>query len=299
MEDPRSQACRTAAFAWLRSVLSTGEEILSRELLRAGFSFEGSNVHLVGPQGIFKPAQITYYPLSITTTTGGPYQDAFDPSGDFLLYRYRGTDPNFHENRRLRDAMRDRIPLIYFHSTVPGRYLAIFPVLIVGDDPASFTFTVAADDLMSISYERDDDEPKIRRGYLTRLVRHRIHQQTFRDRVLSAYRERCSICSLKHSSLLDAAHITPDSDERGEPLVGNGLSLCKLHHAAFDRSMFGIKPTYEIEVRPDILDETDGPMLLHGLQAIDKKRILLPLRQRDRPDPERLEARYELFRSSV
>lgn len=298
MEDPRSQACRMAAFAWLHNVAATGDEILSRDLLETGFIFEGAKVHFVGPQGIFKPSQIAYYPLSITTTTGGPYLDAFDPSGDFLLYRYRGTDPHFHENRRLRDAMRDAIPLIYFHSTRPGRYLAVYPVYIVADDPTKFTFTVAADDTLSLAYERDDEEPQIRRRYATRQVRYRIHQQTFRERVLSAYKERCSVCSLKHSPLLDAAHIIPDVEERGEPIVSNGLSLCKLHHAAFDRLMFAVKPTYEIEVRRDIMEETDGPMLVHGLQAIDGRKILLPGKLRDRPDPERLETRYDLFRSS-
>lgn len=297
IEDPRSQACRMAAFEWLRSRVGTGDDVLSRHLLEAGFDFQGAKVHLIGPQGIFKPAQIDHYPLSITTTTRGPYKDAFDTSGDLLLYRYRGVDPEFHENRRLRDVMRDRVPLVYFHSTMPGRYLAIFPVFIIGDDPANLTFTVAADDILSLQYERDDEEPQIRRGYVTRQVRYRIHQQTFRDRVLSAYQERCSVCSLRHSPLLDAAHITADADEKGEPVVTNGLSLCKLHHAAFDRSMFAIKPTYEIEVRRDILEESDGPMLLHGLQEIHGRDIILPSRLRDRPDRERLEARYDLFRS--
>jgi len=40
---------------------------------------------------------------------------------------------------------------------------------------------------------------------------------------------------LRRQELLDAAHITPDSDAEGEPVVSNGVALCKLHHAAFDR----------------------------------------------------------------
>jgi putative restriction endonuclease len=285
-----------AAFEWLRQQ-ALMSDVLSRRKLEAGFVFQGGRVRLVGPQGIFKPAQIRYYPLSITTTTKGPYEDVFDASGDLLLYRYRGIDPDFHENRRLRDAMRDQIPLIYFHSTVPSTYLAIFPVFIVGDDAKSLTFTVAADDALTLAYERDDDEPEIRRGYVTRQARHRIHQRTFRDRVLRAYSERCSICNLRHSSLLDAAHITADSDDLGEPIVSNGLSLCKLHHAAFDRSMFGVKPNYTISVRRDILEESDGPMLLHGLQKIHGREIMVPTRIRDRPNKDRLNARYKVFQS--
>ena len=43
---------------------------------------------------------------------------------------------------------------------------------------------------------------------------------------------RCALCRLRHQELLDAAHITPDSEAEGEPLVSNGVVLCKLHHAA-------------------------------------------------------------------
>lgn len=295
MEDTQSASCRTAAFEWLNDQARRGDQVFTRDSLARGFPFQNEFVRLVGPQGIFKPSQIRYYPLSITTTTKGPYTDSFDTSGNFLLYSYRGTDPNHHENRRLRDAMQDRIPLIYFYSTVPGHYLAVYPVFIVGDDPAKLTFTVAADDVTQLSYERDDADDTIRRQYVTRLVRQRMHQQSFRDRVLRAYRTQCSICRLRHADLLDAAHITPDADESGEPVVSNGLSLCKIHHAAFDRDYFGIRPDYRIVVRPEILEEKDGPMLIAGLQSIDKAALEVPRRMQDRPDPDRLRRRYEMF----
>jgi putative restriction endonuclease len=296
-EDPTSSACRQAAFEWLRGQVDIGGDVLSRQALSRGFAFHGERVRLVGPQGIFKPAQIRYYPLSITTTSRGPYDDSFAPDGKLLLYRYRGTDPDFHENRRLRDAMQHQVPLIYFHSTFPGDYLAMWPVFIVGDQPKALTFTVAVDDMAQLQHEHDDADDEIRRGYITRVARQRIHQRTFRDRVLAAYREQCTVCHLRHANLLDAAHIIPDTDPEGAPVVSNGLSLCKLHHAAFDRSFFGIRPDYRIEVRGDILEEQDGPILLHGLQEIHHKTIRVPRRQRDRPDPGRLEQRYESFRS--
>ncbi|HNP36970.1 MAG TPA: HNH endonuclease [Woeseiaceae bacterium] len=299
MEDSASAACRTAAFDWLRQQTQQGDDTLSRDMLERGFPYLGDHVRLVGPQGIFKPRQIEYFPLSITTTTKGPYSDSFDPSGDYLLYSYRGNDPDFHENRRLRVAMRDRIPLIYFYSTVPGRYMAIFPVFIVGDDPSRLTFTVAADDPLQLRYERDDTDDRVRRQYVTRQVRQRMHQRSFRDRVLRAYREQCSICRLRHADLLDAAHITPDSDEAGEPIVSNGLSLCKIHHAAFDRDYFGIRPDYRIVVRPEIMEEEDGPMLKAGLQQIDSSQLMLPRSLRERPDPDRLQARYKRFEETA
>lgn len=298
-EDAQSASIRSAAFHWLRSRVDRDGDILLRTELEAGFLYQGEQVRLVGPQGIFKPAPIKYYPLSITTTAKGPYKDAFSPDGEFLMYSYRGTNPNHHENKRLRDAMCDKVPLIYFHSTMPGHYLAIFPAFIVGDDPGRLTFTVAADDVLQLRQQADDVDDKIRRGYITRQVRQRIHQRTFRDRVLAAYQEQCTICHLRHANLLDAAHIVPDADEAGEPVVSNGLSLCKLHHAAYDKAYFGIRPDYQIEVRRDILLENDGPMLRHGLKEIHGAGIILPSKKKDRPDPQRLEQRYEQFRASL
>ena len=58
----------------------------------------------------------------------------------------------------------------------------------------------------------------------------------------------------------DAAHILPDGHPRGEPVVPNGLALCKLHHAAFDGHVLGVRPNLAVELRLDILREPDGPM---------------------------------------
>ena len=95
------------------------------------------------------------------------------------------------------------------------------------------------------------------------------------------------------------ASSTPDSDAEGEPLVSNGVALCKLHHAAFDRFFFAIRPDYVIEVRPSLLQESDGPMLVVGLQRIHGQQIHLPRRPIDLPDPVRLERRYEQFRQAA
>ena len=106
-----------------------------------------------------------------------------------------------------------------------------------------------------------------RRRYTTATVRQRLHQCAFRERVLAAYRQQCAFCRFRHAELLDAAHMLPDTDE-GEPVVANGLALCKLHHAAFDRYFLGVRPDYIVQVRDDLLGETDGPTLVHGIQAL-------------------------------
>jgi putative restriction endonuclease len=285
---------RRAVFDWLTVQRETGE-VLSRSSLE-GFTLEGHRVPLVGPQGIWKPA-VCELPLSIATIVKGPYADSFDDQAGTLRYAYRGTDPGHRDNVGLRRAMAERVPLVYFHAIRPGEYVAAYPVFVVGDDPRTLTFTMQVDDpgeaFLGAVYPSASEDA--RRAYVTRTVRQRLHQVAFRQRVIRAYQERCALCLLRHQELLDAAHITPDVDPEGEPIVSNGVALCKLHHAAFDRLFFAIRPDYLIEVRRSILDEADGPMLLVGLQRIHGERIHLPRRPAERPDPERLDRRYREF----
>ena len=261
---------------------------------------------LIGPQGIFKPQVLHEIPLSIATAPSGPYDDSFTPDG-LLRYKYRGTDPLHRDNVGLREAMKKRVPLVYFHGIVPGKYLAVWPVFIVADDPSHHTFTVAVEDAAYIRLspgERPMQEIRQgttldgRRAYMTRMIKTRLHQQRFRERVIDAYRQQCACCRLRHEELLDAAHIIPDADPEGEPVVPNGIALCKLHHAAFDSNIIGISPEYIMRVKPEILDEADGPMLKHGLQGMEGKSIVVPAKSTLRPDRMLLEKRFELFKKA-
>jgi putative restriction endonuclease len=98
--------------------------------------------------------------------------------------------------------------------------------------------------------------------------------------------------------VLDAAHILPDGHPRGEPVVPNGLALCKLHHAPFDRHFLGVRPDLTVELRPDVLHEPDGPMLKYGLQGFEGARLVVPREPALRPNREFLEERYGMFRKA-
>jgi putative restriction endonuclease len=289
---------RRAAFAWLAEQVDLHGQVISRELLSTGFSYNGERIPLVSPQGIFKPRQMTL-PLSITTVADSPYNDAFGPS--LLRYQYRGSDPNHRDNAGLRELIQRREPLIYFHALIKSKYLAVWPVFVVGDNPESLTFSVAVEDALAlnvgveVSPMAEDAIAEIRRGYITAVVRRRIHQAAFRERVIDAYREQCALCRLKHDELLDAAHILPDADPDGEPVVPNGIALCTLHHAAFDHFFLSVRPDYVIEIRRAVLSERDGPMLRHGLQGIHGQRIQLPSRVDLRPSRELLGQRHQRF----
>jgi putative restriction endonuclease len=255
---------------------------------------------LVGPSGIWKPRQFQVIPLSITTISNGPYDDKRTSDG-FLSYKYRGTDPNHRDNIGLRIARETNTPIIYFVSDTPGKYTAYFPAFIIQNNPQSLEFTVAFDEqdnLIKNDYlveENSDSSDYYRRKYITSKVQIRMHQQSFRIRVIAAYNSSCCLCKINHYELLDASHIIPDNEPKGDPIIPNGLTLCKIHHAAFDSNIIGITPDYNIKVRTDVLEEIDGPMLKHGIQELNDHKIILPIKRRDYPDKERLEWRYERF----
>lgn len=304
---PHDLSVRMAAFRFLeeQSRIAGEDGALPRRMLQIGFLFEGQRVPLLGPQGIFKPRVLPSVPLSITTVPivegeTRPYDDAFGEDG-LLRYRYRGTNPEHHENVGLRLAMASKTPLIYFHGIVPGLYAAEWPVYIVGDNRERLTFTVSVDErrFASLGSFEDIERPEIRRRYVTRLFRQRLHQTAFRERVVLAYQHHCAVCRLRRKELLEAAHIMPDTDPLGEPTVPNGVALCKLHHSAFDAHLIGFTPDGLVEVRQDVLQETDGPMLIHGLQGFHGARLVVPEKEAWRPNRLLLERRYDLFKRAV
>ena len=302
MTDHSDHQIRLRAFEWLTEQVSMHGETLPWYILRQGFEFEHVRVPLMTQRGIFRPRILSEIPISITTSPKNPYGDSFGPDGG-LQYRYLGQDPGHPDNVGLRKALATQTPLVYFHGLVKGKYLPTWPVLIVGDDPAALTFSVAVDDLAvwrdrltrakGAEVVREDET--LRRTYITTAARRRLHQHTFRERVLDAYRSQCALCRLRHAELLDAAHIIPDHDPEGEPVVANGLSLCKLHHAAYDRLFLTVRPDYKVEVNHRILEEEDGPMLRFGLQELQGTRIWVPRSAKLKPDPDRLARRFEEF----
>lgn len=301
--DARDQTVRQRAFDFLLEQTALRGEVLPWAILSKGFEIDGVRVPLIGPQGIFKPAVLPDMPLSIATKPvregePRPYNDGLDQNG-LLNYRYRGTDPSHRDNVGLRLAMRRQAPLVYLFGVEKGFYLPVWPVFVVADNPADLAFSVAIDDRRIGSADAVFDQvAAARRSYVTVLTVRRLHQASFRQRVLNAYRNTCAICRLRHHELLEAAHILPDGHPQGEPTITNGVALCKLHHAAFDAYILGIRPDHVIEIRQDILREVDGPMLRHGLQEIAGTVLRPPRDVRQHPNRDFLAERYELFRKA-
>lgn len=289
--------------------------------IAAGFNFEGERIHLATrAKGIFKPKQMSTL-LSIKTVipkTGRKiwYDDqhqanqaAFEKR-DHFRYDFEKGGPKTHGNALLRHAWEEGIPIIYFFPLRPPsyqrppRYQAIVPAFIVGWDPVAAECRVCPRNLALGSPMIDQKLPSlsesdVERRYHMRLTRQRLHQSLFREVVLDAYGGQCAISGLPERTLLDAAHIVEDGDEKlGQPTVQNGLPLSNIHHKAYDSDLIGIDPDYRVHVSERLLELHDGPML-DALKGVDGSRIRLPGRRRDRPDPQRLEHRFERFRATA
>ena len=296
---------RVAAFERVKA-LSTIYNHLPAEEIRKGFTFEGRRIPLVNPQrGIFKPKEMKFL-LSIKTVFPRPggkiwYEDQIDihrkifESLESIDYAFMGTNPNAADNRWLREAFENQIPVIYFLGIAPGQYQAIAPVFIGGWDEDTLKAKVLfgrPDRKEIVPPETPED-----RRYAFQVVKQRVHQGQFRESILAAYKERCALSGIPERRLLDAAHIIPDVDpEFGQPVIPNGLLLSKIHHAAFDSHLIGIDPDYGLHVSKRLLDQNDGPTL-EALKQLGGKKLRLPKRKQDYPDRERLERRYEEFKA--
>lgn len=285
---------RMAIFEWLD--LRDDDWITWREL-ETGFKFHGETLRLVSPaQGIWRPA--SKFPmrgvLSVISNPSGPYDDlAVD--NDRIMYKYMGTNPNHASNKNLRQSFEEKIPFIFLRKIKDGVYLPLYEAFVEDSYPNSLEVLINVSGSPQAKAQEQYVPEEIARRYEMRNVKQRIHQPKFRTQVLFAYEEKCAICRLNHPALLDAAHIVPDNHEKGSATINNGLSLCKIHHAAYDREFIGISPNLDVHVNEALLKEKDGPMLQHGIQEMHGVKINVPKIELNQPDKELLDFRYQKF----
>jgi putative restriction endonuclease len=304
---PDDHLLRIAAFREVRRLADLNGDLTSQDLL-AGFQFDGARIPLINPRrGIYKPTQMQYL-LSIKTVFPRPgakvwYDDQRQVhrqiyEGDEAVdYAFMGQDADAAENRWLREAMQNAVPFIYFLGIAPSTYRALIPSFVIGWDSGSLKARIA------FSTEEDSDlsapQTAAERRYALRQVKQRLHQASFREAVITAYRGRCALSGLREPVLLDAAHIIEDKNEQlGQAIVQNGIPLAKTHHAAFDAHLIGIDPDFRIHLSDRLLRQKDGPTL-EALKDLHLESLHLPTRLQDRPDRDRLATRYELFKAAA
>lgn len=294
---------RTAAFEHLRTLMGSSSTV-TRDLIALPFFVGEERLTLVDPQrGIHKPRAMRHL-LSITTVVAAKgrkiwYEDQTKVHQDIyagdegVFYSFMGQDAEARQNQWMREAADLRVPIIYFLGVKPGLYQPLFPVFLTDWDARRLNVRVVFGVGLGTYPERIDE-----RRYAMRSVKQRLHQVQFREAVIEAYQGRCAISNLCEPRLLDAAHIIPDGDELGVPVVQNGLPLSKLHHAAYDANLIGIDGDGIVHVSRRLLEIKDGPLLEQGLKAIAGRRIGEPVREIDRPDRALLDSRFQAFRAA-
>jgi putative restriction endonuclease len=82
-------------------------------------------------------------------------------------------------------------------------------------------------------------------------VKQRRGQEYFRDAVLNNFGGRCGVTGLSVRELLIASHILPWGTHPAERWnVRNGLSLSRLHDAAFDRGLITFDDNLKLQLSP-------------------------------------------------
>ena len=271
-----------------------GDSIPESELAK-GFDVQRERILLKGPQGIFKPRQLTDGPLTIMSTLSSSYEDELLDDANTLRYDYAPRTRE-HENEGLKNLMREQKPVILLKQVKERprpEYMVVAPMFVEGfDDKArQFGMSTRAEIQPAPETEGDLVLREIRRAYGETTVKTRLHQAYFRRDVLSVYRGRCCVCKLRARPLLQGAHILPDSEAAGVASVQNGLALCSLHHAAYDRNIVRIRPDYSIRVERDWIT-TNDTFAKASLTDFHGKSLTLPTNKLHHPNPDFLDIRF-------
>lgn len=112
-----------------------------------------------------------------------------------------------------------------------------------------------------------------------RVVKTRINQKDFRQRILASYNEKCCITGISITSLLVASHIVPWSKNIQERLnPRNGVCLNYLHDKAFDKGLITITPDFKVRLSDAILERKKENNIQKYFIEYENKSIILPQR---------------------
>ena len=280
--------CRLLSAQW-------GEAVPYAELAR-GFPYGGRWIKLVGPQGVFKPKEMSDGPLTLLSTLASSYQDEH-LEGDEVLYDYAPRSRE-HENdglKRIKAQGKSVILLKQVKSKPRPEYMVFAPVAMLGfDDVARKVRLNLAAAQAEVAGVPTPTPTMFSKAYAETVAKARLHQAHFRKDTLAAYAERCCICELRERPLLDAAHIVPDRLPDGVAWVRNGLAMCPTHHRAYDQNLLLVTETYKVEVRDDRLAHAGSEATRRMLLDYRGREIVRPKDVQLWPDPSLLRRKIEL-----
>lgn len=113
----------------------------------------------------------------------------------------------------------------------------------------------------------------------------KVRDEAFRRKIKKIYNDTCVVCRKKRFTNakypeVQAAHIYP-VEKNGTDDLRNGISLCRLHHWAFDGGLFTILDDLTIQVKKELFNDSNYDEIFN----YDNKKILDPIELRYKPSP--------------
>lgn len=125
--------------------------------------------------------------------------------------------------------------------------------------------------------ELEDDYEFVEGKEKISLVKTRVNQNDFRQRILASYNEKCCITGISFTSLLVASHIIPWSKNKQERLnPRNGICLNNIHDKAFDKGLITITSDFKVKLSDAILKKQKETNIQKYFLAYDNQPIILP-----------------------
>lgn len=86
------------------------------------------------------------------------------------------------------------------------------------------------------------------------LVKSRIGQSKFKEKLMEKYGEKCAICSMKYKELLVASHVKEWSESAPQERMDteNGLLLCTVHDSVFDKHLISFDEQGKMIISPKL-----------------------------------------------
>ena len=132
----------------------------------------------------------------------------------------------------------------------------------------------------------EDGEFNSSEGTLTITHDRKKRDPNFKIKVYDAYNNKCAMCGIG-LKLIEAAHIVPFSHKLGTDEIDTGISLCSIHHDAYDRSLIYFNEKFDIIINESKMEYLEKVGLDFGYRKFEKlsfDKIQLPNNHTHRPN---------------
>lgn len=297
--DPNDQIRAVAGLAIQQMIRDKGDNVFSWAEIQKGFQVGGQHIFFATQAaGIFKPQALNDgAALSIKQVTpsrkgrAAPYDDGELENGA-VSYCLQKKGEESHSNRYLQEAWHRNLPLIYLRGIADSLYEVFYPVFVEEFSFQSGTVRLVFDQPASVPAVNCVNE--VPQPYTDGLRKNRLHQQSFRQRVLMAYGLRCALTDLPLVDLLEAAHIVGGKGH-GRASVQNGIAMSTLHHTAYESDLMGIDPDGKIILSELVRGTCDAPLFSQGLLGMEGRQMRFPTFEGHRPNRDFLAQKFEQF----